>query len=251
MASAQASDGRPCPRASWAGLGVALAAPLLAALPVLAGEVLLPAPGSDGWRPLPLPKVERRSTYTAVEEDGLDAVRAESRCSASGLTFPLEGIELADTPLLRWRWKIERGLAISDERVKAGDDFAARVYVLFRFEPERASLWARVRNKLGRSLYGSEVPGNALNYVWTGSLPAGTTWPNPFVRASWMISLGKGTLSDWRPEEVNVAADYLTHFGHNPPAVIGLAVMSDSDNSCQEAVAYFADFRFVGGNGSR
>ena len=211
----------------------------------LAGEIVLPPPGGDGWRPLTLPKVKRHSTYTPVDEGGIAAVRAESRCSASALTYPLEGLDLTRTPRLRWRWRVERGLSIAGERVKTGDDFAARVYVLFRFQPERASFFERARNRLGRALYGREIPGNVLNYVWTSAQEPGAAWRNPFASVSLMISLGRGPLPSWRDEDVDVAADYRAHFGHDAPPVLGLALMSDSDNSCQEAVAYFADFRFL------
>jgi hypothetical protein len=192
-----------------------------------------------------LPRVERRSVYLPVKEDGVSAVRAESHCSASGLVLPLEGVELAETPHLRWRWKVERGLPSRNERVRKGDDFAARVYVLFRFERERSSLWERVQNRIGRAFYGPQVPGQALTYVWSASEDRGSAWTNPFTSSSWMVSLGKGPLPSWRDEQVDVVSEYRTRFGGEPPPVVAVALMTDSDNVCEEAVAYFADFEFV------
>ncbi len=222
----------------------ALLALLLLASGAPPAERLLPAPGTDRWEPLELPNVEQRTHYTPVEVDGLRAVRSESRCSASALLLPTPDVDLVETPLLGWRWRVDRGLSIPDERVKLGDDFAARVYVLFPFEPEHSSLLARARNRLGRALYGQRVPGAALNYVWSTREPQGASWDNPFTATSKMISMGNGPHEVWKAAERDVRADFARLFGHEPPQVLGVALMSDSDNSCQEARALFADFRF-------
>ncbi len=210
-----------------------------------ADEVRLSPPGGAAWRPLELPKVERKTDYEVVTRGGAAVLRAVSQCSASALAHPLDRVDLGRTPRLRWRWKIEAALDIPDERSKAGDDFAARIYVMFRFDPARASLWERWRHRLATRRYGELVPGDAINYVWTSGLEAGTRWDNPYTEASKMVSLGRGPLPDWRTEEVDVAADYATLFGRSPPRMLALAVMSDSDNSCGRAVAYFADFAFA------
>jgi hypothetical protein len=212
-----------------------------------AGEVELPAPGRDRWRPLAFPKVSQRTVYTSVELDGREAVRAESRCSASALLLRLEALDLERTPRLRWEWRVERDLAVANHRIKEGDDFAARVYVLFEFRAEGASVWERLRRRAASVMFGSELPGNAINYVWSSRERAGSAWDNPFTAHSKMISLGAGPLGVWRSEEVDVLADYRAHFGDPVPPVVAVAVMSDSDNSCQAAEAHLARFRFGAG----
>lgn len=208
-------------------------------------DVTLPSPGRGEWRPLTFRKVPRATAYEPVTADGVAAVRAVSDCSASALYLPVEGrVDLADTPRLSWRWRITRGLSIPDERAKAGDDFAARVYLAFEFDEAEASLAARLRHGLGERLYGEKIPGGAINYVWTAREPAGARWDNPFAGESKMISLGRGPLEEWRTEDVDVAADYARLFGHPPTKLLGLAIMTDSDSSCQRAEAYYAAFRF-------
>jgi hypothetical protein len=96
-------------------------------------------------------------------------------------------------------------------------------------------------------MFGSELPGNAINYVWSSREPAGAAWENPFTAHSRMVSLGAGPLGMWRSEDVDVLADYRTHFGDPVPTVVAVAVMSDSDSSCQRAEAHLARFRFVAG----
>ncbi len=222
-----------------AALALALAARAWAA------DIVLSPPGSDGWRPLEFPKITQHTTYTVTRMDELDAVKAESHCSASALYLPVESVDLKATPRLHWRWKIDSGFAVPDERTKAGDDYAARVSVMFRFDPQHASLWERARHRVGTTLYGEAIPGHAIDYVWSSHEPAGVEWDNPYGSDSKVVSRGHGPLLRWNEEVVDVAVDYTAFFGNEPPAPLAIAVMTDSDNTCQEATAYYADFRFL------
>jgi hypothetical protein len=227
---------------------VALAAGLAAAGPTGADPVALTAPGTGAWQPLAFRSVSRETTYTAVSIDGIAAVRADSDCAASALWLALDGIDLARTPRLAWRWRVEGGLDVSDERVASGDDFAARVYVLFRLDAARASMAERWRHRLGRVLYRREPPGSALNLVWAAHSEIGAHWSNPYADTAKMLVVATGPGSGWRQEEVNLKARYEALFGSAPPPLLGLAVMSDTDNTCQKATAWFADFRFLSGD---
>jgi hypothetical protein len=174
-------------------------------------------------------------------------LNAESDCSASGLLLPLRDVALEQTPRLRWRWRVEQGLAPADERSRAGDDFAARVYVTFVFEPERADLLERARRRLSAALYGEGVPGSSLTYVWASREPRGSQWPNPFAASARMIVAASGAPppSGWIDVEVDLLSDYALAFGRAAPAPLFLALMTDSDNRCLHARASYADFRLA------
>jgi hypothetical protein len=206
---------------------------------------VLPAPGPAPWQPLAFPRIERQTRYTAAEEDGRPVLRAESECSASGLLLPLEDVDLTATPRLRWRWRVDEGPAPADERSRAGDDFAARVYVSFVFEPEQATLLERARRRLAATLYGESLPGTSLTYVWSGREPVGARWANPFTGASRMVVATSGPAGPWTPVEVDLLEDYVRAFGRSAPAPLFLALMTDSDNGCSRARASYADFRLA------
>ncbi len=220
---------------------------LLASLATAAAaqEVAIPAPGTEAWQPLTFPKIDRHTRYTTANEDEALVLQAESECGASGLLFPLRGVDLAQTPLLRWRWRIDEGLAPADERAEAGDDFAARVYVSFTFEPERASMLERAARDLAGAVYGESMPGTSLTYVWTSREPVGARWPNPYTAASQMIAAATGAPAGWREAEADLLADYQRAFSHGAPAPLFLALMTDTDNRCLHARASYADFRFA------
>jgi len=209
------------------------------------GQIMLSPPGTDGWRPLRFPGVERSTVYTPEPGDGFAAVRAVSDCAGSALYLPVEFIDLRRTPRLHWKWRIEKGLPVHNERVASGDEFAARVYVTFAFDPTRASFWQRMRHAAEARLYGGVVPGSAISYVWSTHEAAGNTWDNPYLSQEKMISLGSGPLPQWTDESVDVAADYRSVFDRDPPSLLAIAFLTDSEDSCQLAIADFGDFSFT------
>jgi hypothetical protein len=233
-------------------LTAAAASALLAASGGAAPPVPIPGPGHDArWRPVTFARVPRTTSYEPMSAGGLDAVRATSACAASGLVFPLDGFDLARTPVLRWRWRIDEALAppatgaATDVRTKAGDDFPARVYVLFRFDAAQAGLAERARHALASTFRSDEVPGAAFSHVIAPHEPAGAHWGNPYAAASKMVSRGALAPGTWREESADVEADYRALPGGAPPPALGLALMTDTDDGCGRAVAWYAGFRFT------
>jgi hypothetical protein len=224
---------------------LALLAVLGCAISAAAVDVVLSPPSVDTWRVLDFPKIQRHTSYTVVDDGGVTAFKAQANCSASARYLPLDNVDLTQTPRLRWRWKIAHGLPPHDEHIKAGDDFAARVYILFQFDPQHASLWEKVRHRFAEKWYGKFVPGSVLSYVWSSRAPAGARWDSPYGGPAKLIALGSGALSEWTEETVDVVADYTAAFGQPPPTPTAVALMTDTDNTCQHATAYYADFRFL------
>ena len=213
----------------------------------------LPAPGESDWSPLEFRSIERKTTYEVLPDpDHRPAYRAISRCGASAMLLPLpEDFDLARTPRLAWRWRIERGLSLERENSEETDDFAARVYVLFRFDPERASRWRRLQQRIGRRLFGAEAPGKTLSYVWSSQTPVGESWASPRQPDARLVALRSGSARPesqrWREEVVDLSIDPGRYFSpppRFPPYAIGL--MTDADDVCQEAAAWYSDFRLLG-----
>jgi hypothetical protein len=195
----------------------------------------------EGWKALEFPKIERHTLYT-VETDGTNSfLKAESRNSASGLYKEVD-IDLREFPILSWRWKVERIIEKGDARTKQGDDYAARIYVTFEYDPERAPLLERLKYKVAGLIYG-KVPASAINYIWANRLGKGEHIPNAYTDRSIMVAVESGPefVGRWVSEERNVYEDYRAFFGVEPPGVSGIAVMTDTDNTKESAVAYYDD----------
>ncbi|TBR21948.1 DUF3047 domain-containing protein [bacterium] len=206
----------------------------------LGALVLLSSTSAAGWEPLLLKKVPKATAY--AWDPAEKAVRAESAGSASGLVYKLDA-DAAERPLLRWRWKVAAPLASHAERARAGDDFAARVYVTFRYDPKRAGALTRAKYALAKALYGEYPPHGGLAYVWSSSEAPDAAWPNPYTGRVRMVAVRSGAAQagTWAAEERDILADYRAAFGEDPPPLAGVALMTDTDQTGAEAKAWYAD----------
>jgi hypothetical protein len=60
-----------------------------------------------------------------------------------------------------------------------------------------------------------------------------------------VVQSGAQRIGAWVEEERNVYQDYKVAFGEEPPLINGVAIMSDTDNTRERAVAYYGDIVFV------
>lgn len=206
----------------------------------------------SGWQSLTFPNIARHSHYQLVDIDGLHRVRATSSDSASGLIFRVH-VDPSQYPVIRWRWKISGVYSKGDARKKAGDDYPARIYVAFAFEPQRASWWEKLRRKAAQIFYRGPLPGSALNYIWANRLPPGKIIANAFSPQTMMIPVETGNRhrGQWRTEQRNIVADYRKAFGHSPPPIVGIGIMTDSDNTGESATAWYGDIELTRAPGKR
>lgn len=94
-----------------------------------------------GWEELNFRRIERKTRYTVVREGTGHVSRGESEAAVSGLYRRLD-LDPRVYRILSWRWKVENVLARTDARRKEGDDYPARVYVAFHYDPRTATLWS-------------------------------------------------------------------------------------------------------------
>jgi Protein of unknown function (DUF3047) len=226
------------------GLG-ALGAAARAAEPLRLGDFAPPADPAappPGWEALTFPRVPRHTRYSVVRDGAGFVLRAESDAAASGLYRPLD-LDPRTYRVLSWRWKVEGVLARSDPRRKKGDDYAARVYVAFRYDPATAGAWERVRYGAFRVLYGRYPPGWALNYVWESRLPVGTVLDNAYSARAKVVVVrsGDAQAGTWVTETRDIYADYrrIIEGAGDPPRIEGIALMTDTDDTGERAVAYY------------
>ncbi len=185
------------------------------------------------------------NTWALRRWDGVDALEVRSQASMSLMARAVE-VDLARTPVLCWRWRIERALETADLTRKAGDDQAARVYLGLALPPESLGLGDRLQLRLARSIFGPQVPDAAINYVWDNRQPAGSEHPNAYTSRTTMVVLRSGTagLGRWVAERRDVGADLQRLHG---PGVrlVQVAVAADTDNTGETATSGFADLHFV------
>jgi hypothetical protein len=199
----------------------------------------------DGWKPLAFKKIEEHTTYTLVKDDHTVVVKAVAEASASGLTREIK-IDSREYPIVQWRWKIENILKKGNVRKKEGDDYPARIYITFQYDPSKLSFFEKKKYQAIKLLYGEYPPLAAINYIWESKVPVGTMVPNPFTDRVMMfvVESGPSKLNQWVNEERNVFEDYKKAFGQEPPMISGIAIMTDTDNTGESATAFYGDILF-------
>lgn len=205
-------------------------------------DVAIPAP----WAVQQLDSKVAPTRYALRSWDGVYAIEAHAKKSMALLGRPLE-VDLARTPILCWQWRVDAPLVTADMTTKAGDDYAARVYVSFAIPPAQMSFGTRAKLSIARSIWGDHVPDAALNYVWDNRHPVNTLRDNAYTERTRMLVLQSGAAAAgrWVRERRDVRADFRRAFGELDGRLTGIAVAADTDNTGEEAHAGFADFRFV------
>ena len=141
-----------------------------------------------------------------------------------------------------WQYPRQRG-----RFKKEGDDYPARVYITFEYDHSQVGYFERAKFELLKLAYGEYPPVGAINYIWESHAPTGTVVPNPYTDQVRMIVVesGQEKVGQWVTEERNVYEDYQMAFGEPPPKISGIAIMTDTDNTGESAVAYYGDIIFL------
>lgn len=199
-----------------------------------------------GWLPLNPGGLGRDTHYTLVEEEGIIVVRAVSDNAASGLIYPLR-IDLKQYPVVQWRWKVSNVLDKGNALQKDGDDYPARLYITFDTEVDELSWFEKLKVESYHLLHGIYPPLAALNYLWANKLPVGTVLPNIYSARvkMFVVNSGETQLGEWVMQERNLYKDYVQAFGKAPTPVTGIAIMTDTDNTGEQAIAYYGDIRLL------
>ncbi len=193
-----------------------------------------------------LPKI-KHNAVALVDDAGTTVLKVESDNSAGSIGIPLTATREAGNTTLEWRWKVNRKLEKANMLKKASDDFAGRVYVFFDVPLDSLSFMERSKIRLARAVAGADVPTAALCYVWDNTHAVGHTQWSPYTNRVRMIVLqtSGANKNKWAKESRDVAADFKTAFGFDAPAITGVAVGNDTDNTADNVTTWFGDVKFI------
>jgi hypothetical protein len=172
------------------------------------------------WKPR---KEAGRSVYAIQEEPGLRFLRAVSRGLGIQAARQHEW-DLEAYPVLAWRWRPREFPRGADEK-DGKNDSALAVYLLVPY---------------------SRIAGpKAVKYIWSERVPAGTRLEsNAGLTQVLVLRNGAARSGEWVEERVNARDDYMRFFGEREvPKPIGIAVLTDADDTESRAGGDYADFR--------
>ncbi len=189
----------------------------------------------DNWEPLTFDNIEKHSTYEIKDS----ILVARSNASASGIKFK-KTYDIYKYPILSFKWKINNVYKKGDAKTKEGDDYPIRIYVMFKYNPDKASFFESIKYEFVKSTYGKYPPHSSVNYIWSNKVHKDKIITSAYTDKSKMIVINSGSSNakSWKTHKVNVLEDYIKAFGEKPPSQVTLAIMSDSDNTGESSLSY-------------
>ena len=169
---------------------------------------------------------DNNTSYTVGSNENGNFLKAVVDNAASGLGKEVK-IDLNKTPFINITWKIEKDLQGINENSKKGHDFAARVFAV---------------KKTGAT----PLSNRAINYVFSSNNEIGFSSPSPYTKKSIdkVLATTKDNLNVWVTVKANVKEDFKKFHNLDINELDGLAIMSDTDNSKMEAIAYYQNIYF-------
>ena len=159
--------------------------------------------------------------FSVVEDGGVKALHLKSQGDGSTITKSIKGkVNLKETPILEWRWKVVVLPKGGDVRQKETDDQAAQVYV-------------------GWERFPREIRSRFIGYVWDTTAPAGTTAKSQKTGTVHylVVRSGPAELGKWITERRNVLQDFKLIYGalDAGPDLVSLGIDSNDTKSSAES----------------
>lgn len=205
------------------------------------------SPNAQAWQHYQLPG-KQSTQFQYQRMDGRETMEATAMSSASMLRKAVH-IEPQDLGSVRFSWKVPELIAQADMAQRDSDDSPVRVVLAFEGDRTKFSAKNAMLSELAQALTGEAMPYATLMYVWCNRREPGSVIVNPRTDRIRKLVVESGTrqLNQWLDYERNVRADYEKAFGEAPGALVGIAIMTDSDNTRSTAHAWYGPIRIVPG----
>jgi Protein of unknown function (DUF3047) len=193
----------------------------------------------QSWHTYSLPS-KKPTTFSTVQMDGRDAVLAVADASASLLRQRIR-VPASELNQVKFSWKVPQLIDAADLALRDGDDSPVRIVLTFEGNRSNWSTKNTMLSELSQLLTGEELPYATLMYVWCNKRAPGSVIHNSRTDRirKIVVESGAKNLNQWLDYERNIAADFENAFGEKPGALVGMALMTDTDNTRSKARAYY------------
>jgi hypothetical protein len=199
-----------------------------------------------GWKLRKYAWYPKNARAEWVIENGVRAVRLHSKSALTFLEKTVD-IDISEFPVVTWKWKVENILEGIDERSKEGDDHPIRIFFVFDPDESRQSLWTRLKrySYLDR-IHGHPFGGRFTEYLWSSHLRSGDILSDPGKpwQKLMVVEGGSKNLGRWLSYRRNLYYDFKELYGEEPRRLIFIGIISDTDQTGQEAKSFIADLKF-------
>lgn len=198
-----------------------------------------------GWQHMPLPG-KATTIYRPMRYGERDALEVRAKSSASLLRRQLT-VDSQDLGRLRFAWKVPALIEGSDMARRDREDAVVRIILSFDGDRSRLSVRDHALSELAHLMTGEPMPYATLMYVWCPTRAEGSVIHNPRTDRirKLVVESGPARLNRWLDYERDIRADYRQVFGEDPGRLIGVAIMTDSDNTQSQARAWYGPVQFM------
>ena len=200
----------------------------------------------NGWNFYRIAPFKKNTVYRLENYQGRTVLSANSKTSASGLAVKLRPRQ-ASNLWLQWEWKAINPIVNADNADAYADDAPLRILVAFDGNKSKLPLKEKMTFEMANLISGQEMPYATLMYIWSGKSPVDAIIPNAHTSRIKMIVVDSGwdSLDQWHNHQRDLAADYKRAYGESPGEVIGIALLTDTDNTKSEVRAYYGDIELI------
>ena len=194
------------------------------------------------WKPFILSQSKKNTEYMLVTEDGVMVLRAIAHGAASALAYKTE-FDPHQFPMLSWRWKVAQGIPDANNADTSKEDSPVRIIVAFDGDSSKLSLKDKVASSFAQGQSGQPLPYAALMYIWGNKVPLNKVTNSPRTSRIRMLSLNvdEQGIGQWHSFTRNLVDDFKMAFGEDPGKVIGIQVLTDTDNTGGDTQAFYGD----------
>ena len=200
----------------------------------------------QGWRPWIINRNKAPTRYDLVVDPLARQVvlHAIADRSASGLKQRLD-VDSQQRPWVSWRWRVTQLIEAADNTDRDAEDSPVRLMLFF--DGDRTTLPAAelVKFELARLVSNQEPPYATLMYIWENRQPPGTVIGSRHSGRIKMVVAGSGDdrLGQWKQFERNYVDDYRRAYGEAPGRLVGIGILTDTDNTGGRIEAFYGDVR--------
>lgn len=195
------------------------------------------------WEAVALPG-KLRTAFKLEHHHNRPAVQAHAQSSASLLR---QRVNVPSDRLgrLSFEWQVDNLMAGADLAERDRSDSPVRLILAFDGDRSRFSAKNAMLSELTEALTGEPLPYATLMYVWSNQRPVDSVIVNARTDRvrKWVVESGPARLKQWVSYQRDVRADFEKAFGEAPGHLVGMAIMTDADNTRSNVRAWYGDIR--------
>lgn len=202
-------------------------------------QSVVPETPASHWFHFPLPG-KRQTRYRPESNGGRDALAVLADSSASMVRRRI-WVPAAQLGECHFSWRVPDLLAGADMGHVDLDDAPVRVGLVFDGDRSRFSARNLMMSELSLALTGEPMPYAILMYVWSKHRPVGQVLNNPRTDRirKLVVESGGARQGQWIDYMRPIRTDFRAAFGEDPGPLIGISLMSDTDNTRSRAAPWY------------